>query len=164
MKQEVTNFGKFYRLLRLLPGDQDTDELKDSLVWKFTDFRTNSLREMKRTEYERMIEYMQSKTGDAGETRKREGYYGEEAGVWRRRAIAAVFGFYKKIKEPVTLNYVKAIICRAGAVTDINQIPPAKMRELYNAWLMKQRVKGSVDCVVDRELVKFGYLEEGGGR
>lgn len=164
MKQEVRNFGKFYRLLRLLPGDQDTDELKDSLVWKFTDFRTNSLREIKRTEYERMIEYMQSKTGNTGKARKREGYYNEEAGVWRRRAIAAVFGFYQKIKEPVTLNYVKTIICRAGGETDINRIPPAKMREIYNAWLMKQRVKQSVDRVADEELVKYGYLEKGGGQ
>lgn len=32
MKQEVTNFGKFYRLLRLLPGGQDPDELKEDLV------------------------------------------------------------------------------------------------------------------------------------
>lgn len=161
MKQEVTNFGKFYRLLRLMPGDQDTDELKDSLVWKFTDFRSNSLREIKRIEYERMIEYMKGQTGEVAEIRKREGYYGEEAGVWRRRAIAAVFGFYQKIKEPVTLNYVKAIICRAGKVKDINQIPPAGIREIYNSWTQKQRVRNNVEQVMKEELVKSGYLEEG---
>lgn len=163
MKQEVTNFGKFFRLLRLLPGDQDTDELKDSLVWKFTDFRSNSLREMKRIEYERMIEYMENQTGQTEGIWKRAGYYGKDAEVWRRRAIAAIFGFYTKIKEPVTLDYVKRIICRAGGTTDINRIPPAKMREIYNSWTMKQRVKGNVDSVVQEELVKAGYLEKGDG-
>lgn len=163
MKQEVTNFGKFYRLLRLMPGCQGDEELKEKLVWQFTDYRTNSLREMKRVEYDRMVEYMERQSGQA-ETRKRSGYYGEEAEMWRKRAIAAVFGFYGKIREEVTLGYVKGIICRAGGVTDINRIPPAKMREIYNAWLMKQRVKGDVDRMADRELERFGYLEEGGGR
>ena len=110
MKQEVTNFGKFYRLLRLLPGGQDPDELKEDLVWKFTDFRTNSLREMKREEYNRMVEYLENMTGGQIPERRRRGYNRDEAELWRRRAIAAVFGFYEKIKEPVTLEYVKGII------------------------------------------------------
>ena len=164
MKQEVTNFGKFYRLFRLLPGGQDPDELKEDLVWKFTDFRTNSLREMKREEYNRMVEYLENMTGGQIPERRRRGYYSDEAELWRRRAIAAVFGFYEKIKEPVTLEYVKGVICRAGKVTDINQVPPAKMRDIYNSWLMKQRVKKSVDRVADEELVKYGYLEKGGGQ
>lgn len=162
MKQEVTNFGKFFRLLRLMPGDQDTSELKDRLVWLFTDFRTNSLREMQSVEYERMIEFMKNETGGQEPERKRKGYYSDDAKLWRRRAIAAVFGFYEKIKEPVTLDYVKGIICRAGKATDINQIPPAQMRDIYNSFLMKQRVKKSVDRVVDSELEKYGYLEKGG--
>lgn len=159
------NFGKFYRLLRLLPGWQDDVELKERLVWQFTEYRTNSLREMKRTEYDRMLEYMEGVCQvDQTEERKRPGYYSDEAAMWRKRAIAAVFGFYGKIHETVTLDYVKAIICRAGGATDINRIPPAKMREIYNVWLMKQRVKGYVDREVKRELVKYGYLEEGDGQ
>lgn len=163
MKQEVTNFGKFYRLLALMPGDQDGNDLKEALVWRFTNFRTNSLREIKKAEYERMVEYMENQTGQLKEMRQRPGYYGKEAEAWRRRAIAAIFGFYVKIKETVTLDYVKRIICRAGGVTDINRIPPAKMREIYNSWMMKQRVKGNVDGVVREELVKAGYLEKGDG-
>lgn len=163
MKQEVTNFGKFYRLLRLMPGEEDSEELKEKLVWQFTGFRTDSLREIKRIEYERLVEYMEGMTGKQETERKRRGYYGDEAELWRRRAIAAVFGFYKKINEAVTIDYVKGIICRAGKATDINRIPPAAMREIYNSWLMKQRVKGNVDRVADDELVKYGYLEKGGG-
>lgn len=157
MKQEVTNFGKFFRLLRLMPGDQDTDELKESLIWKFTDFRTNSLREIKRSEYDRLIEYMEDQTGTVKQVRQRTGYYNNDGEIWRKRAIAAVFGFYGKIKEPVTLDYVKGIICQAGSVGDINQIPPTKMREIYNTWLLKQKVKNKVDNIVDNELKRYGY-------
>ncbi|MEG2555504.1 MAG: hypothetical protein RSA53_05360 [Odoribacter sp.] len=162
MKQEVTNFGRFYSLLRLMPGVTDADEMKNQLVWKFTDLRTDSLREMKKIEYGRMIEYMEDVTGQVEPERKQRGYYSEDAKMWRKRSIAAVFGFYEKIKEPVTMEYVKGIICRAGKAMDINQIPPATMREIYNVWLTKQKVKENVDKVMDAELVKFGYLEKGG--
>lgn len=162
MKQEVTNFGRFYSLLKLMPGVADAEEIKRQLVWRFTDLRTDSLREMRKMEYERMIGYMEDVTGQVEPERKRRGYYSDDAKLWRRRAIAAVFGFYGKINEEVTLEYVKGIICRAGKVTDINQVPPAKMREIYNSWLMKQRVKKSVDRVTDEELARYGYLEKGG--
>lgn len=162
MKQEVTNFGRFYSLLRLMPGVTDADEMKNQLVWKFTDLRSDSLREMKKIEYGRMIEYMEDVTGQVEPERKQRGYYSEDAKMWRKRSIAAVFGFYEKIKEPVTMEYVKGIICRAGKAMDINQIPPATMREIYNVWLTKQKVKENVDKVMDAELVKFGYLEKGG--
>lgn len=162
MKQEVMNFGRFYSLLKLMPGVADAEEIKRQLVWRFTDLRTDSLREMRKMEYERMIEYMEDVTGQVEPERKRRGYYSDDAKLWRRRAIAAVFGFYGKIKEPVTLDYVKGVICRAGKATDINQIPPAKMREIYNSWLMKQRVKKNVDQITNEELAKYGYLEKGG--
>lgn len=157
MKQEITNFGRFYSLLKLMPGITDTEETKRQLVWRFTDLRTDSLKEIRKIEYGRMIEYMEDVTGQAEPQRKWRGYYSEEAKTWRKRAIAAVFGFYTKIKEPVTLEYVKAIICRAGSTTDINQISPVKMREIYNTWLLKQKVKNKVDNIVDNELKRYGY-------
>ena len=162
MKQEVTNFGRSFSLLRLMHGVNDPEEMRRELVWRFTDMRTDSLLEIRRAEYNRMIEHMENETSNREPKRKRKGYYSDDAKLWRRRAIAAVFGFYEKIKEPVTLDYVKGILCRAGKVTDINQIPPAQMRDIYNSWLMKQRVKKSVDRVVDSELEKYGYLEKGG--
>lgn len=53
MKQQVTNFGRFYAALRELSIIGDRDEVKESLVWQYTGGRTGSLREMTRTEYER---------------------------------------------------------------------------------------------------------------
>ena len=160
MKQEVKNFKKFYSLLKMMPGVDD--DMKERLVWKFTDYRTNSLREMKKVEYGRMLEYMENMSGGVKVERKRKGYFDDDAKMWRKRAIASVFGFYKKINEEVSMEYVKGIICRAGSATDMNHIAPAKMREIYNSWVAKQRVRQNVDQVVDDELVKFGYLEKGG--
>lgn len=159
MKQEVTNFGRFYSLLKLMPGvaDAEAEETKRQLVWRFTDLRTDSLKGIRKIEYGRMVEYMEDVTGQAEPERKRRGYYSEDAKMWRKRAIAAVFGFYGKINEQVTLEYVKGIICRAGSATDINQIPPTKMREIYNTWLLKQKVKNKVDNIVDKELKRYGY-------
>lgn len=155
MKQQVTNFGKFYALLKLMPGV--TEETKKELVWRFTDLRTDSLREMTKIEYGRMIEHMEDVTGNKEPERKRRGYYDKDAEAWRRRAIAAVFGFYEVIKEPKSLDYVKGIICRAGDVNDINQIPPAKTRAIYNDWVGRAKVKRRVDGIVKDELDKHGY-------
>lgn len=58
MKQKVTNFGKFYALLKQMPGS-DVEQVKENLVWQFTGMRTYSLREMKAGEYEEMTRYMQ---------------------------------------------------------------------------------------------------------
>lgn len=157
MKQEIKNFGKFFRLLGMMPGNDDPDRLKKELVWRFTDLRTDSLREMSKAEYDRMTKQMERLTGGLTSPRKRDGYYGDDAEKWRKRAIASVFGFYQKIREPVTLDYVKRIICRAGGETDINRIPPAKMREIYNCWRIKQQVKTRTDMIVADELEKYGY-------
>lgn len=52
MKQEVTNFARFYALLKQMPGRVDRESLKRSLVLQCTGNRTESLREMTRQEYE----------------------------------------------------------------------------------------------------------------
>lgn len=158
MTQEIKNFGKFYRLLAVLPDGGDRAELKERLVWQFTDGRTGSLREMRKEEYARMCAHLETIAGEV--PREHGGHYGREAEKWRKRAIAAIFGFYQKIGEPVGMDYVKAILCRAaGGARDINQIAPSKLREIYNCWLMKQRVKGKVDGILAEELKKYGLTD-----
>ncbi len=50
MKQEVTNFARFYGLLKEIPVS-DKETLKEQLVSSFTNQRTTSLREMSKNEY-----------------------------------------------------------------------------------------------------------------
>lgn len=55
MAQEVTNFARFYGLLKLMPG-MDKDDLKQQLVMYWTMGRTDSLREMTQHEYHKMCD------------------------------------------------------------------------------------------------------------
>ena len=52
MKQQVTNFGRFYTAIRAMSIIGDRDEVKRQLVWQYTNGRTVSLKEMTRQEYD----------------------------------------------------------------------------------------------------------------
>lgn len=70
MEQEVTNFGKFYSLLRELPCDGDRDELKRQLVWQYTLGHTEHLHEMTRCEYDSCCAGMERMIDRKGRLRK----------------------------------------------------------------------------------------------
>lgn len=52
MKQEVTNFSRFYSTFNRLPYHGNKESLKQQLVMQFTGGRTDSLRGVTRKEYE----------------------------------------------------------------------------------------------------------------
>lgn len=52
MKQEVTNFSRFYSTFNRMPYHGDRETLKQQLVMQFTNGRTESLREVSVKEYE----------------------------------------------------------------------------------------------------------------
>ena len=49
--QEIHNFSRFYSLFNRLPYDGDKDDLKKELVLEYTGGRTESLKEIKQSEY-----------------------------------------------------------------------------------------------------------------
>ena len=51
MKQEVTNFARFYAAFNQLPKGGDKDEMKRQIVLQYTNNRTDSLREVTYSEY-----------------------------------------------------------------------------------------------------------------
>lgn len=55
----MTNFGKFYALLKQMPG-VDMEQVKESLVWQFSGLRTYSLREMTGKEYMEMLRHIEN--------------------------------------------------------------------------------------------------------
>lgn len=55
MSGQVTNYARFYGLLKLMPG-MDKEELKQQLVMYWTMGRTDSLREMTQHEYHKMCD------------------------------------------------------------------------------------------------------------
>ena len=60
-KINKTNYARFYSLLKQMPGagTMDTTSLKEDLVWQFTNLRTQSLKEMRDSEYNNMCAHMQ---------------------------------------------------------------------------------------------------------
>lgn len=56
---KVINYARFYSLLKKMPCNGERDELKEQLVWQFTNLRTESLRSMSETEYNNMCNHMQ---------------------------------------------------------------------------------------------------------
>lgn len=63
--QEVTNFSRFYTLLRhiRLSNDEEREEFKRNAVSQFTGGRTESLREIRKDEYAALCSALENLTG-----------------------------------------------------------------------------------------------------
>lgn len=71
MKQEVTNFARFYSSFNLLPCNGDREEFRKSIVLQYTWNRTDSLREITKKEYDDCCEALERLTGRKDEIKKR---------------------------------------------------------------------------------------------
>lgn len=70
MEQQVTNFRRFYAVIKTLDFVADRDDVKKNLVHQYTNGRTDSLREMTWAEYDRCCEDLERKAGRQDELRK----------------------------------------------------------------------------------------------
>ena len=73
MAQEVTNFARFYGILKKsykFATNELGDEFKESVVSQFTNRRTTSLREMTRKEYDMMCDKLEGVTAELIRTAK----------------------------------------------------------------------------------------------
>lgn len=71
MKQEVTNFARFYASFNQLPYSGDREEFKKQIVCQYTWNRTESLREMTKAEYAACCEALEKLTGRKDELKKK---------------------------------------------------------------------------------------------
>lgn len=70
MTQEVTNFARFYALLKKLPYSMNIEKLKEEIVLQYTCNRTSSLREMTAAEYAACCKGMEGLAEDRDRLRK----------------------------------------------------------------------------------------------
>lgn len=61
--QEIHNFSRFYSLFNRLPCAGDREYLKKELVLEYTEGRTESLKEIKRGEYEALCKALEQQVG-----------------------------------------------------------------------------------------------------
>jgi hypothetical protein len=67
-----------------------------------------------------------------------------EADKWRKRLIAAIFGWCRSINYQADIDKVKAIACRASGYDNFNKIPVSRLRDLYYGWIKKSRTRVGV--------------------
>lgn len=71
MKQQVTNFGRFYSAFHKLTIHGEPDETKRQLVLQYTSGRTESLKEMTRKEYDVLCVAIEEMNGSRNELKRR---------------------------------------------------------------------------------------------
>ncbi len=62
-----------------------------------------------------------------------------EGDKWRKRVIAAIFGWCKAINLDYNIDTVKSIACRASSCKQFNQIPVSRLRDVYYEFVRKNR-------------------------
>jgi len=70
MEKTITNYARFYSLLNRTPYSGDRNELKESLVWRFTNLRTTSLKDMTFSEYINMCNAMEKEAAPKEESER----------------------------------------------------------------------------------------------
>lgn len=75
----------------------------------------------------------------------------------RKRLIAVLFSFLKDSEEKATMQYVKAVACKAARVATFNDIPLNQLRTLYRTF----GTKNTKDWTeLDRELIWSALRKE----
>ncbi len=111
------------------------------VIEKFTQGRTTSARQLNATELESLCQFFETNNNESLDKK-------------RKRVIAALFGMFKKMNKNVSMEYVKAIACRAARYEAFNDIPASRLNSLYNAFLNAQKDLNFASRLVE------GYISE----
>lgn len=68
-----------------------------------------------------------------------EGGKGDEMDKLRKRAMAAIGGYLRKINQASNAEIIKGIACRSTGHTSFNKIPAERLRNVYNTFRNKQK-------------------------
>ena len=114
------------QLMTILSYQKVSDEDRAQLVCSWTKGRTTSARELTPAEMSEIVAKLQQAERDS-------------ADIWRKRVIAAVYGFLKKRNKEANPDIVKGIACRAAKAKDFNKIPVQRLVSLYTAFTNMQK-------------------------
>lgn len=111
------------------------------IIYNFTGGRTQSARELTKAEITALCQSLKNTSQNSAEMDKK-----------RKRLLAAIFGVFKKMNKQPSIEYVKALACRAAKVERFNDIPSERLNSLYNAFIHAQRDLNFSQRVVDGAL------------
>lgn len=78
-----------------------------------------------------------------------------EADALRKRTIAAIGGWLRLTGKEESIEVIKGIACRATGYDNFNKIPVERLRNIYNAFLKKQRDYRAALAVADDYIVQL---------
>ncbi|WP_234111755.1 hypothetical protein [Chryseobacterium sp. R2A-55] len=132
------------RKLMTLLSKEGLVEERAAIIAQFTNGEKTSARELNATELDTLCTFLENHTIKQKNDLDKK----------RKRLIASIFGVFKLANRKVSMDYVKAIACRAAKEKNFNQIPPARLDSLYNAFLNAQK-----DLTFSKRLVE-GFINE----
>ena len=103
-----------------------SDEDRAQLVCSWTKGRTTSARELKPAELQEIVNQLQNAEQTSPD-------------IWRKRVMAAIYGFLGKMNKEANPELVKGIACRAAKIDDFNKIPVQRLISLYTAFTNMQK-------------------------
>lgn len=116
-------------------------EKRHDIIFSFTNGRTQSSKELTPEESETLIKVLQS---DAIKKLDKK----------RKRVIAAIFGVYKMMNTPKSIEFVKGVACRAAGTKSFNEISSHQLDTIYAAFKNQQKALTFSGRIVEN------YIEE----
>lgn len=114
------------QLMTILSMQKVSDEDRAQLICSWTKGRTTSARELTPKEMQDIVDKLQNAEQSNPD-------------VWRKRVMAAIYGFLSKMNKEATPELVKGIACRAAKIEDFNKIPVQRLVSLYTAFTNMQK-------------------------
>ncbi len=114
------------QLMTILSIQKVSDEDRAQLICSWTNGRTTSARELTQAELDQIVAKLQEADRDSPD-------------IWRKRVMAAIYGFLKKMNKEANPDIVKGIACRAAKTKDFNRIPVQRLVSLYTAFTNMQK-------------------------
>lgn len=114
------------QLMTILSIQKVSDEDRAQLICSWTKGRTSSARELRPEEMQDIVDKLQKAEQSNPD-------------IWRKRVMAAIYGFLSKMNKEATPELVKGIACRAAKVQDFNKIPTQRLVSLYTAFTNMQK-------------------------
>lgn len=114
------------QLMTILSINKVSDEDRANMVYSWTNGRTTSARELRPDELQSIVDKLQASENTSPD-------------IWRKRLIAAIYGFLNKMNKEASPELVKGIACRAANVKDFNKIPMQRLVSLYTAFNNMQK-------------------------
>ena len=122
-----------------------TKEVGDELCPEWTNGRASKISELQFIDAQNIIRYLNGLMQNPRNSPPVGELEGAALDKKRKGLIKAVFRWYELQGKKVTMDYVKATICRAGGVSSINDLTIKDLTRLYAEFCRKQKAATEIN-------------------